>query len=173
MSETAGGWARWLLPAGLAALVILLVVIALVRGPVELDPDSAEGTVQQYLVAIDEERWDDAVAVIDPVWLGECGADDLSSLAPRDFSAELGGGQAGIQAGFSEEEFVTIDAPGSDQPLPQSDASVEVTITHADGGALGPGWSEYVVFELTDDGEFWWIVNDPWPYFLWNCRGSE
>jgi hypothetical protein len=38
------------------------------------------------------------------------------------------------------------------------------------GGVFGAGWDEYVIFEMSDDGEFWWIVSDPWPYFVWNCR---
>lgn len=169
MSAKTGGFSNWLLPVGLGVLVVVLVVIALTRGPVELDPDTPEGTVQEYLVAIDEERWDDAVAVIHPDWLGECGGSDLSRFAQGEFTAELGA-PAGFGGGVVREEFTVVgDGPG--QQLPDPDETVEVTIRHTDTGVVfGSGWDEYVIFELSDEDGFWWIVNDPWPYFVWNCR---
>lgn len=169
MSDRARSSSDWLLPVGLALLVIALVAIALTRGPVELDPDTPEGTVQEYLVAIDEERWDDAAELIHPDWLGACEGDDLARFSQGEFSAELGAPSA--FGGVVREEFVAIgeDEP---EPLPAPDTSVEVTIRHNDsgGGVLTNSWNEYVIFELQDDGEFWWLVNDPWPYFIWNCR---
>jgi len=165
MSTTQRGLGGWLMPLGLTVLVGGLVTIAVLRGPVELDPDSPEGTVQEYLVAISEERWEDAVAVIHPEWLGACDGEDLARFATIDFSAELGRNEFG--GGIIEERFVDIGA--GEEPLPAGDTNVEVTITHTDQGGLGSGWSEYVTFELADD-DFWWLVNDPWPYFVWNCR---
>ncbi|MGD2042365.1 MAG: hypothetical protein PVJ28_01870 [Acidimicrobiia bacterium] len=169
MTERTRAFSDWLLPVGLGVLVVVLVVVALTRGPVELDPDTPEGTVQEYLLAIDEGRWDDAVAVIHPDWLGECDGEDLSRFAQGDFTAELGApGEFG--GGIVREEFTVI---GDDlgEPLPASDETVEVTIRHTGtGGVFGAGWDEYVIFEMSDDGEFWWIVSDPWPYFVWNCR---
>jgi hypothetical protein len=175
MSEGNRDIPRWLLPVGLAVLVTGLVAIALMRGPVELDPDSPEGTVQEYLLAIDEERWEDAIAVIHEDWLGSCEADDLSSFAQGDFSAQLGAPD-GIGMGFSGVEPGVVEEFGEEpvdlaaEPPPGMDEQVEVTITHNDVGGLGGGWEEYVVFELADTDDFWWIVNDPWPYFTWNCR---
>ena len=170
MSEGDRAIPGWLLPVGLGALVIGLVAIALMRGPVELDPDSPEGTVQEYLLAIDQERWEDALAVIHEDWRGSCEADDLSGFAQGDFSAQLGTPD-GIGMGFSgvEEGVARVD-DGSGEPPPGMDEQVEVTITHNDAGGLGGGWDEYVVFELAETDDFWWIVNDPWPYFTWNCR---
>ena len=169
MSEKSRGFSDWLLPVGLGLLVLVLVVIALTRGPVELDPDTPQGTVQEYLVAIDEERWDDAVAVIHPDWLGACDGEDLSSFAQGDFTAELGA-PGGLSGGIVREEFVTIEGE-EPQPLQGPDETIEVTIRHAGtGGPFGGGWDEYVIFELANDDEFWWIVSDPWPYFVWNCR---
>ncbi|HWB88875.1 MAG TPA: hypothetical protein VG872_06645 [Acidimicrobiia bacterium] len=156
------------MPLGLALGVGGLVAIAMLRGPVELDPDSPEGTVQEYLVALDEQRWDDAVAVIHPDWLGACDSADLASFTPEGFTAELGheGAFGGGVTGMGE---VIVDEGG--EPLPEPDTFVDVTITHGGQGGLGSNWSEFVTFNLVDDGEFWWLVNDPWPYFVWNCRG--
>lgn len=168
MTDRSRGFSAWLLPVGLGVLVVVLVVIALNRGPVELDPETPEGAVQEYLVAIDERRWEDAIAVIHPDWRGECDGEDLSRFAPGDFTAELGS-PGGFGGGIVREEFEVV---GDDlgQPLPAPDETVEVTIRRGDATGFGGGWDEYVIFEMSDDGEFWWIVSDPWPYFVWNCR---
>lgn len=166
MSETTPqGWKRWLLPAGLVVGVAVLVSIAMARGPADLDQDSPEGTVQVYLVALDEERWADAIEMIHPQWRGECTADDLEDFSPGDFTAELGHSD-----GF---ESVGMDStaemfPGQD--LPDADTSVDVTIHRGSVAPLGGGWSELVVFELVDEDDSWWISGDPWPYFIWNCQ---
>ncbi|HUF15431.1 MAG TPA: hypothetical protein VMQ46_06060 [Acidimicrobiia bacterium] len=161
----------WVMPAGLAVLVSGLVAVALLRGPVELDPDTPEGTVQEYLLAIDEERWDDAVALIHQQWLGECDQVDLSRTNPGEFTAGLGFSNQAFGGGLVERGFDVIAEPDeTGAPLPGSDASVEVTITHGGGGGLGSQWDEFVVFELIDEDGFWWISGDPWPYFVWGCR---
>lgn len=155
----------WLLPAGLVVVVGVLVTIALVREPIQLDPDSPEGTVQEYLVAINEKRWADALEVVHPDSLGTCDADDLSRFDPGSFTAREGApdlfGSPVVNDVFAGED------PNS--PLPTGETTVNVTISR-DGGGVGGGWDEYVSFELTNDGEFWWIVGDPWPYFVWSCR---
>ena len=168
MSDNSRQIPGWLLPVGLAVLVTALVTIALLRGPVDLDPDSPEGTVQEYLRAIDEERWDDAVAVIQEDWRGECEGADLARYAQGEFTAELGSSN-GFGGQFAGSGFVEGDDAGPE--LPPSDTTVDVTISHRDNAGLGGGWDEYVVFELADSDDFWWIVNDPWPYFTWDCRG--
>ena len=166
MSETEPRvWKRWLLPAGLVVAVAAMATIALTRGPADLNPDSPEGTVQEYLVALDEERWADAIEVIHPQWRGDCTADDIDDFAPGEFTAELGhddevGGMGAVTSG---EVF-----PGQD--LPAADTSVDVTIRRGSVGPLGSGWSEWVVFELVDEDDFWWIAGDPWPYFIWSCQ---
>lgn len=158
----------WLLPVLLVTAVVALVVIALSRGPVTLDPETAEGAVQEYLLAISEERWDDAVAVIHDDWRGRCQGEDLAGFSQGDFSAELGAPDgffgAGSGMGIMETE------PGG-PTIPVNTTTVDVTINHLEGGGIGSSWQEYVVFELTDDGDFWWIVGDPWPWFVWSCRG--
>lgn len=173
MRESESGWGRWLLPVGLGVAVVALVAIALNRGPAELDPDTAEGTVQEYLLAINQKRWDDAVAVIHPQWLGDCDGDDLAQYADFEFTAELGRGDTNGFGGVVVEE--RFDVIGSeDEPVeefPVVDTQIDVTIRRGDSPVFGPGWDEYVVFEMVDEDDFWWVSGDPWPYFVWNCRG--
>lgn len=165
MSETEGrGWKSWLLPAGIVVAVAALVTIALTRGPADLNPDSPEGTVQEYLVAVEQERWDDALEVIHPQWRGSCDGDDLAMFQQGDFTAHLGH-QDEFGGGF-----VGGSGIGLGEDLPAADTTVDVTIQHGTVSPLGGGWSEFVVFELVDDDDFWWITGDPWPYFIWNCQ---
>jgi hypothetical protein len=161
----------WLLPVALGVIVVVLVTIALTRGPVSLDPDSPEGTVQEYLLAISESRWDDAVAVIHDDWRGSCQGFDLQAFAPGDFSAELGSADSfgGVPV---REDFPAIGEDGEPGPtIPENVTRVDVTINHHDGGGFGNTWQEQVGFEVTFDGDFWWIVGDPWPHFIFSCPG--
>lgn len=159
----------WLLPAGIGLVVVTLVAVALLRGPVTLEPDSPEGTVQEYLVAINEERWDDAIEVVHDDWRGACEGTDLRAHTDSDFTAELGNGQNGF-GGAGERSMRAPAEPDAEEPtIPEDRSEVEVTINHNPGRGIGGGWNEHVVFELIDDGEFWWLVNDPWPYFTWDC----
>jgi hypothetical protein len=161
----------WLLPVGLAVVVISLVTIALTRGPVSLDPDTPEGTVQEYLQAINDRRWDDAIAVIHDDWRGFCQGSDLQAFASGDFSAALGT-PSGLGGFSSPPQLGPITEVGPTQAtIPEDTTRVDVTISHHDGGGLGSSWEEHVAFELSFDGDFWWIVGDPWPYFVFNCSG--
>jgi hypothetical protein len=161
----------WLLPVGLAVVVIGLVAIALTRGPVSLDPDTPEGTVQEYLQAIHDRRWDDAIEVIHDDWKGQCQGFNLEAFAPNDFSAALGD-PSGLGGFEVRENFEAIPPDGSTMPtIPDDAARVDVTIDRREGGGFASSWQEHVTFELAFDGDFWWIVGDPWPYFIFNCLG--
>jgi hypothetical protein len=153
----------WALPAVLVVLVVGLVALALSREPVSLDPDSPEGTVQEYLLAISEERFEDAISVIHDEWRGTCEPTDLEAVADTDFTAELGS-----QTGFGAARFGSAEGG---MPVPDHATDVRVTITQEDAGGFGGGWSEVVDFQLIDDGGFWWLVGDPWPHFAWSCQG--
>jgi len=160
----------WVLPAGLGVLVVALVAIALMRGPVSYDPDTPEGTVQEYLMAISEERWDDAVEIFHEDWRGECEGSDLAAAAPDTFTAELGSDRSdGLEENF------TLVPPGDDrQPtVPEDVTRVDVTIRRNETGALGTGWSENVTFQLVEENAFWWIIGEPWPYFTWSCGAGR
>ncbi|HZD24421.1 MAG TPA: hypothetical protein VE569_13640 [Acidimicrobiia bacterium] len=180
---------RWLLPTGLTVLVITLVAIALTRGPAKLDPDTPEGTVQEYLLAIHDKQWDTAIEVIHKDWRGECDAQDLARFADFEFSAELGPGDGEFDEGVVRKGFEIVGRgriPPPDiieegggfvgqgvpieEDLADSDNFVEVVINRNDGGPFGSSWNEYVVFEMIDEDDFWWIGGDPWPYFVWDCR---
>lgn len=157
----------WLLPLGLGVIVVILVVIALARGPASFDPDTAEGTVQEYLLAIDEGRWDDAVEIVHEDWRGNCSGTDLESFGPGEFTAELGN-----ETGFDDvARFGEVPEDGI-PAIPEDATEVEVTINHRTGAGLGSGWSEVATFDLVDDGELWWLVGDPWPHFVWSCQGG-
>lgn len=160
----------WLLPVALGVVVVVLVTIALTRGPVSLDPDSPEGTVQEYLVAISESRWDDAIAVIHDDWRGSCQDFDLEAFAPGEFSAELGSSGRG---GFEfQEDFAAVGEGSPEATIPVNATRVDVTIHRQDDGALSSPWQEFVTFEVVFDGDFWWIVGDPWPHFIFSCPGQ-
>jgi hypothetical protein len=159
----------WAIPTALGVLVVGLVIISLVRGPVEMDPDSPEGAVQQYLLAVDDRRWEDALEVFHPQWRGSCTADDLVGYHVDDFTAQLGQGDSGMFGSRGMvDTFEQVGGEIEEQPLPGGTEFIDVTITHTD--AFGSTWDEWVQFELVDDDDFWWIVGDPWPYFVWNCR---
>ncbi|HUG31879.1 MAG TPA: hypothetical protein VMM14_03210 [Acidimicrobiia bacterium] len=157
----------WLLPAGLAVLVAALVVVALTRGPTEFDPDTPEGAIQEYLIAINEERWDDAIEVLHEDWREGCDGSDVAGSSPGPFTATLS--TNGQSSGRISDEFGEPPRPPGQSPptLPDEVTRVEVDIRH------GEGFTEQVMFELVDDGEFWWLVGDPWPHFMWNCEGRR
>lgn len=164
MSNAEGKVPGWLLPVGLGVVVIGLVAIAMARGPVSLDPDTPEGTVQEYLLAISDDRWDEAVEVVHEDWRGTCDGDDLRSFDPDEFTAELGS-----TGDFGGGPVVAPEPVGQPAPtMPEETTTVDVTIIH--GGGVG-GWNEYTTFELTNQDGFWWLVGDPWPYFIWSCQG--
>lgn len=167
MSDNTRSLPSWLLPAGLFAVVVALVAIALSRGPVSLDPDSPEGTVQEYLQSISDERWDDAVAVIHPEWLGSCDGGDLQPFSDPNFTAKLGMDES-MFGGIGSQRFEDTGAGPGLGPAPTE--TVDVTISHNSGAGIGSSWNEFVVFELVDEDDFWWLAGDPWPYFIWNCR---
>ena len=159
----------WVLPGFVFLGVAALVAIALARGPVELNPDSPEGTVQEYLQAWNEQRYDDAIAVVHEDWRGSCEGSDLARWEVGKFTAELVD-EADLDGFFAERAFFEQEfEPGSPFPeMPVDTTLVRVRITRGDG-PFGGGWDEGVVFELVDDDDFWWIVGQPWPYFSWDC----
>lgn len=139
----------WLLAGGALLVVVALVVVALARGPVELDPTTPEGTVQAYLQAISDKDYETALAMVDPD-AENCTPGDIAYAAPQDpFSATL------------LETTVSGDT-----------AIVEVSIRF--GSSPGPfepgdrGFGE--VFHLEDRDGVWVIVGTPWPYFEWRCE---
>lgn len=163
MTETPqSAYLRWLALAAVVVVIIGLVVVALVRQPVELDPASPEGTVQSYLQAISEERWEDAYAALDPEEFGHCDPFDISSSMPsQPFSATLGSTR-GNDSEMSE-----------GTPPPGGAARVSVRLRFGSEGPFGSSWETTEVFRLKELGGVWRITGEPWPYFSWACEARR
>jgi len=137
---------RWLIPVLVAVAVIALVVIALLRGQIQFDPTSPEGAVQEYLQAIVDKRWEDALAVLDPQAFETCGPEHISShVWDQEFTASHVGTNYGSTFTF-----------------------VEVQFEYRDGGPWGGGgwWEQFTLFE---ENGLWYITDDPWPNFRFSC----
>lgn len=140
--------ARWAIPAGLVVLVIALVAVALLRGPTHFDPTTPEGAVQDYLVAITEERWEDAFAVLDPESFSNCEPGDIRAGDVQPFTA--------VHDGTSQQGTQTL---------------VSVRLRFGDQGGIGAGWESWEQFVLIERDGFWYLTGEPWPYFRWSCEG--
>lgn len=156
----------WLIPGVIGLGTVLLVVVALVREPAQFDPDTPEGTVQEYLQAIGEERWEDAFAVLDPDYYQGCGPADLAKSAPREpFTAVLAGDEDGS---FDRSAEIPPPPGGTVEPV-TPDAVVEVILRFGEPGPFESSYTEYIFFELVQEDGFWWITGDVWPRFAWRC----
>lgn len=144
---------RWLWPTVIGGLVIVLAVVALIREPVELDPTSPEGTVQGYLQAISDDDYNTAFEALDPESFEGCTA-------------------ASIQRARWHDTF-TASLPEATDPPEGDNAFVEVTMHFGQGGVFGGGWDSDEVFILISRDDVWWITDDPWPYFKWDCARKD
>ena len=135
--------------AGAVLLVAALVIVALARDPVKLDPSTPEGTVQAYVQAIADKDYETAFKLLHPDESEGCRPADLAHFGRNDpFTVTLG-----------------------DTDISNGTAFVEVTISQ--GQSPGPfdpgrgGYEELFVLERSD-GQ-WLITDEPWPYFNWRC----
>ncbi len=143
---------KWLLPGGIGLLVVGLVIVALVREPVQLDPATPEGTIQEYLQAISDEEYDRAFELLRPATFEGCVPSDVARYAPTDpFTANL-------------------DDQASEPGAGEDHAIVNVRIRFGADGMFGSGWESWESFELVSEDGFWWITGDPWPHFIWECE---
>lgn len=140
---------RWLVPLGLVAVAGLLVGIALGRGQTHLDPSTPEGAVQQYLLALTDERWEDALAILDPDVYGNCTAED--------FMVDRG------ERILSARHIRTFHGPAQ--------AQVEVSIRYGTDSPFGGSWESNYTYTLIQRDRFWYILQDAWPAQLWSCAG--
>lgn len=143
-------WPKWIWPVVIGGLVIALVVVALAREPVELDPTTPEGVVQEYLQAISDGEFEAAFATLDPESFEGCTAAD-------------------IQRSVWQESF-TASLPTETGDHSGGRALVDVTMRFGNGGIFGGGWDSREVFVLVQRDGVWWITEDPWPYFSFECR---
>lgn len=144
---------QWLIPAGIGLLVVVLVVVALIREPLQLDPTTPEGAVQEYLQSISDNDFQRALEILDPEEFTDCVAADVARYAPSEpFTANLEGNDGGGRD------------PSEDM------ATVSVRMRFGTDGILGSGWETWEVFSLVSRDGLWWITDDPWPHFIWECR---
>ncbi len=141
---------QWLLPAGIGLLVVVLVVVALVREPVQLDPSTPEGTVQEYLQAIGDKDYDRALEILHPDEFEDCVAADIARSAPNDpFTASLDDAES--ERGADDEVVVSV------------------RMRFGTGGMFGSSWENWETFTLRSEDGAWWITGRPWPHFHWEC----
>ena len=136
----------WALPTLAIVGVMALVAIALLRGPTTFDATTPEGAVQEYLQAISRADWEAAFAILDPETFERCEPSDIAAAGQQTFTA----------AHESTEEL-------------GANTLVAVTLRFGDGGMFGSGYEQYEQFTLIDLDGFWYITQDPWPYFTWSC----
>jgi hypothetical protein len=127
--------------------VVALVAIALTRGPTSFDPTSPEGAVQDYLLAVSQSRWDDAYAILDPEAFEGCEPSDIAAAGAQEFTAV-----------HDSTETAGINTV------------VTVRLMFGDAGPFGSGWEQPERFILVERDGFWYITQDPWPYFRWSCE---
>lgn len=144
---------KWLLPVVIGGVVVALASIALLREQVLLDPTTPEGTVQEYLQAISDEDFDRAFETLDP--------ESFEGCTPSD-----------IQRSGWDENF-TASLPETSEPPVGERIFVDVTMHFGGGGPFNGGWDSFETFVLVSNDGFWWITEDPWPYFRWNCAGGD
>lgn len=141
----------WLLPGGIGLLILALVVVALVRDPVQLDPGTPNGTVQEYLQAISDDDYETAFELLHP--------EDFDGCVPGD-----------IERHVSDEPFTaSLESRVVDPMDDQERVIVNVRIRFGTGGPFGSGWETFESFELVSEDDFWWITGEPWPYFSFEC----
>ena len=81
MSEGASSRTWWFF-LGAAVVIVGLLLVALTREPVTLDPNTPEGTVQNYLQAVADRDYEGAFNLIHPDWTRGCTFADLAAAAP-------------------------------------------------------------------------------------------
>ena len=131
-------------------LVVALVIVALARDPVQLDPSTPEGTVQAYVQAIADKDYETAFELLHP--------DEREGCRPADL------------AHFGRDDPFTVTLGDTD--VSNGTAFVEVTISQ--GPSPGPfdsgrgGHEELFTLEKSD-GQ-WLITGEPWPYYGFGCE---
>lgn len=128
------------------AVVALIVVLAVKQPTAELDEGSPEAAVQQYLSAITER--DFSQAMVSLASDSKCTLQDLDRAYIQD----------SLRIGLS-------DISSTD-----STASVTVKIEVSNGEPFGSTYSETQTFRLIKDDSGWKLTGIPWP--MYEC-GSE
>jgi len=128
------------------SIVALIAVLAVKETTPQLDANTPEGTVQQYLQAVSTRDFDSAITylAIDT----KCKVEDFD--------------QAYIQ------DSLRISL--SDTSITSDSASVKVRIENSSGDPFGGSYTESQTFRLTKSASGWKISGIPWPTY--QCGGE-
>ena len=127
-------------------IVALIVVLAVKVPTAQLDKDSPEGVVQQYLSAVTDRDYSQAIEFLSTD--SKCTVEDFD--------------RAFIQ------ESLRIALSGTSSTV--STASVTVKIENSSGDPFGGSYSETQTFRLVKDDSGWKIAGIPWPTY--ECGGE-
>jgi hypothetical protein len=128
------------------SIVALIAVLAVKETTPQLDANTPEGTVQQYVQTVSTRDFDSAITylAIDT----KCKVEDFD--------------QAYIQDSFR----ISL----SDTSITGDSASVKVSIENSSGDPFGGGYTESQTFRLTKSASGWKISGIPWPTY--QCGGE-
>ncbi|REK26268.1 MAG: hypothetical protein DWQ40_00105 [Actinobacteria bacterium] len=149
MAEDVDRRRRWVFPALVGVVLLVLTLIALFREPVQFDANTPEGTVQGYLQAIADQDWEEAHAHLSEALQDECTTADMARNGPYgSFTATL----------------------GDVEELGQR-TLVNVTIREGTDGGFGAGGYTFDPgpFALEQESGSWVITQVTWPYFYYAC----
>ena len=128
------------------SIVAFIAVLAVKETTPQLDSNTPEGTVQQYLQSVTARDFDSAITYL---------ASDTKCKI-EDFD------QAYIQ------DSVRISL--SDTSITSDSASVKVSIENSSGDPFGGSYAEAQTFRLTKSDTGWKISGIPWPTY--QCGGE-
>jgi hypothetical protein len=128
--------------------LVLVVVVAAVatslRPPAQLDPNTPEGTVQAYLLALRDKDWEKAHSLLSADLRDECRVEDLVNIAETPSRAVI--------------EEVT--AAGS-----VTNVSVRITEVYYDDPLTPSAYDLTVDYVLRQEEGRWALTEVGWPYF--------
>jgi hypothetical protein len=128
------------------SIVALIAVLAVKETTPQLDGNTPEGTVQQYLHSVTDRDFNFAITYL---------ATDTKCKI-EDFD------QAYIQDSFR----ISL----SDTSITGDSASVKVSIENSSGDPFGGSYAESQTFRLAKSGSGWKISGIPWPTY--QCGGE-
>jgi hypothetical protein len=128
------------------SIVALIAVLAVKETTPQLDANTPEGTVQQYLQSVTARDFDSAITYL--------ASDTKCKL--EDFD------QAYLQ------DSIRISL--SDTTITGDSASVKVSIENSNGDPFGGSYAESQTFRLTKSDSGWKISGIPWPTY--QCGGE-
>jgi hypothetical protein len=143
---------KWLVPTVIGAVLLALVLVALFREPLDLDPASPEGVVQQYLQAIADEDYTTAHSHLDMDLRNRCEIDEIGrNVYEPGFTATLG------------------DVTEIDEETVQVDVTIRVSDNPGFFESMGGYTYDPGPFRLINENGVWVVTGDPWPGFTYGC----